>query len=144
MSIKDLKSKLQQLENLLNAKEDIPAQWAIHYVRGSKEFCLGVLGLPFTEEEVLREALELTQQYGTKENYDRASMEGFQNIGHTDLLINFQEPCYFQERVGRCDICECELADTTADFCQKCQDKYPEKIQEIIEYRKQEKEHCGH
>ncbi len=145
MSIKDLKSKIDKLENLLNAKENLPAQWAIDSVRTSKEFIPKNYRRAYTEEEIFQEALELTQKYGTKENYEKAFLDSYRDFDHVRFKVKYKNPCGFKRIEGYCDICEAVLTDCNADFCQECHEKYPKKIQEIIEYRKQqEKERCGY
>jgi hypothetical protein len=140
MAIRDLKSKVERLENLLNVKEDTPAPWAIEDVRFSMET---LTPRPHTEEDIDREALELTKKYGTRENYEKAFLERCRIIESGGPLSEFfrdfvwfkiQFYKVFQELTGQCDICEAAL-DEDADFCEGCREKYPEKIEEIREYR---------
>ncbi|MCX5803482.1 MAG: hypothetical protein NTU69_08140 [Proteobacteria bacterium] len=136
MSIKDLRNKIDKLENFLNVKEDTPAQWALDTVRALKEMIPKNFVKPYTEEDVFREALELTQKHGTLENYNKAFLDSF-----PDFNVRFRVEycnCDFKKEKGLCDICLAPLTDCNADFCQKCHEKYPEEIKKIVKHRKQQ------
>jgi hypothetical protein len=90
MSIKDYKSKIEKLEKILNVNENEPAQWALDEIR----FCRGLLinysSKVYTDEEIYQEALELTQKYGTKENYNKACLETSNNLDFKELAKKYR------------------------------------------------------
>jgi len=71
MPIRDLKNKIDRLENLLNAKAETPAEWALEIAKVDP-MPVKQYRVARTEKEILERALSLTETYGTKENYIKA------------------------------------------------------------------------
>ncbi len=71
MPIRDLKNKIDRLENFLDAKADTPAEWALEIARVDL-MPVEQYRIIRTEEEILELALGLTETYGTRENYIKA------------------------------------------------------------------------
>ena len=91
MALKDIKNKIDKLENILNTNVVTPAQWAFDVVRVWDQICANIfdengrLINPKTEEDIYQEALKLTRKYGTKERMIEARIEQFKNGPEIDL-----------------------------------------------------------
>ena len=134
MAIRDLKNKIDRLENFLHAKADTPAEWALDIAR--VDLCpVAEYRVERTEEEIIQAALSLTQAYGTRENYEKALVESFKSFDSVAFEVKFANPCAFKKRKDSCDLCEAPLK-SDEDFCKVCCEKYPDKIHEIREYRR--------
>jgi hypothetical protein len=136
MPIKDLKNKINKLEDILNTKADTPAEWALDIARVDLMPVKQYRKIR-TEEEIIQTALYLTQTYGTKENHDKALLESLKSFDHIAFKAEFTNPCGFIKRKDSCDLCETPL-ENDGDFCKTCCEKYPSKIHKIREYRKAE------
>jgi hypothetical protein len=74
VAIRDIKNKIEKLENLVNVKQE-PAQWALDYAGTTFVQVHDENGqmrnAPYkTEEDIYQEALELTLKYGTRERFN--------------------------------------------------------------------------